>query len=107
MSERIQSPAEVSEALGDQPVSVSELRDFILEHYGNQDMNHTDFRLRAYCLALGAVAARDHHYDAMMRALEGMLDRYTALVNCGDCGNWNPEEEDEVIAARAALAGAK
>jgi hypothetical protein len=36
-------------------------------------------------------------------ALSGLLKRYTSLVNSGDCGNWNPEEEPEVIAARAAL----
>jgi hypothetical protein len=39
----------------------------------------------------------------LVAALAGMLDRYTALVNCGDCGNWNPETEDEVIAARSVL----
>ena len=37
-------------------------------------------------------------------ALARLLDRYVSLVNCGDCGNWNPETETEVIAARAALA---
>ena len=43
-------------------------------------------------------------HDALVEALTGLLDRYTALVNCGDCGNWNAETEAEVIAARAALA---
>jgi hypothetical protein len=38
-------------------------------------------------------------------ALQDLLDRYVALVNCGDCGNWNPEEETEVKEARAALKG--
>ena len=42
--------------------------------------------------------------DTLSQALTGLLDRYTALVNCGDCGNWDPESEDEVKAARAALA---
>lgn len=37
-------------------------------------------------------------------ALEGLLDRYTGLVNCGDCGFWDPETEREVIDAREALA---
>ena len=37
-------------------------------------------------------------------ALEALLQHYVCLVNCGDCGNWNPEEEPVVIAARAALA---
>ena len=42
--------------------------------------------------------------DACAAALHALLERYTDLVNCGDCGNWNPEREDQVIAARAALA---
>lgn len=46
-------------------------------------------------------------HDKLVTALEGMIDRYTGLVNCGDCGNWNPEEEKSVIAAREALAAAK
>ncbi len=41
---------------------------------------------------------------ALRETLARLLERYTQLVNCGDCGNWNPEKEDEVIAARAALA---
>lgn len=40
-------------------------------------------------------------------ALRGVLDHYTALVNSGDAGNWNPEEERVVVLARAALAAAK
>lgn len=37
-------------------------------------------------------------------ALKDLLDHYTQLVNCGDCGNWNPEAEPVVIAARECLA---
>lgn len=36
-------------------------------------------------------------------ALQGLLDRYLTMVNSGDCGNWEPEDEAEVIAARKAL----
>lgn len=43
----------------------------------------------------------------LREALEGLLERYTELVNCGDCGFWNPEEEDAVKFARAALAAPK
>lgn len=39
----------------------------------------------------------------LLEALEGLLDRYTQLINCGDCGNWDPETEKDVIAARAAI----
>lgn len=41
--------------------------------------------------------------ERMRSALEAMLNRYVGLVNCGDCGNWDPETEEEVIDARAAL----
>lgn len=36
-------------------------------------------------------------------ALNGLLARYVSLVESGDAGNWNAEEESQVIAARAAL----
>ena len=39
-------------------------------------------------------------------ALIDMLDHYVGLVNSGDAGNWNPETETKVIAARAAIAAA-
>lgn len=40
-------------------------------------------------------------------ALDRLLARYVGLVESGDAGFWNAEEEDEVIAARAALAKAE
>lgn len=43
----------------------------------------------------------------LTEALEQMIEHYTSLVNCGDCGNWDPEEEDAVKTARAALSLAK
>lgn len=41
--------------------------------------------------------------DKLKFALKDLLEKYTQLVNCGDCGNWDPETEKEVIAARALL----
>jgi len=35
--------------------------------------------------------------------LKALLGRYVALVDSGDAGFWNPEEEDVVIYARTAL----
>lgn len=40
-------------------------------------------------------------------ALEALLKHYVDGVNSGDGGNWNPEEEPVVIAARAALKESK
>lgn len=40
----------------------------------------------------------------LVGAVNVMLERYTELVNCGDCGNWNPETEVQVIQCRAAIA---
>jgi hypothetical protein len=42
---------------------------------------------------------------ALRLALEDFLKMYVGNVNSGDWGHWNPEEDEEVIAARAALAG--
>ena len=36
-------------------------------------------------------------------ALEGTVKCYVDLVNSGDAGFWNPEEQSVIIAARAAL----
>jgi len=36
-------------------------------------------------------------------ALDSLLEYYVNMINSGDCGNWNPETEPEVIAARAAV----
>ena len=44
---------------------------------------------------------------ALESALEGLLTRYLELVDCGDCGNWEPRNEPEVIASFAALASAR
>lgn len=41
--------------------------------------------------------------DVLRKALENLLDRYTSLVDSGDCGCWNWMEEDECIAAAEAL----
>jgi hypothetical protein len=32
-----------------------------------------------------------------------MTEHYVALINSGDAGNWNPEDEDVVKQARAAM----
>lgn len=45
--------------------------------------------------------------EQLEAALKAISDRYTSLVNSGDCGSWNPETEDEVIAVRLLLAGDK
>ena len=42
-----------------------------------------------------------------IKALEALLAMYAKLANSGDCGNWNPEDEPEVRAARHAIDKAK
>lgn len=65
---------------------------------------HTAEILRALRTAL---TARAEHEETLRVALRQLLTRYLELVNCGDCGNWNPEKELEVIDARAALTSEK
>jgi hypothetical protein len=43
----------------------------------------------------------------LLATLKAFVERYTQLVNCGDCGNWDPETDAEVIAARTAIAKAE
>lgn len=52
-------------------------------------------------------AALTEQRDELLEALENVLRRYTDLINSGDAGNWDPEEEDEVKSARAAIAKVK
>lgn len=42
----------------------------------------------------------------LLEALQAFLAMYIEGANSGDWGNWNPEEEPEIIAARAAIAKA-
>lgn len=39
----------------------------------------------------------------LFAALNGLIDRHSALVASGDCGFWDVENEDEMKAARAAI----
>lgn len=43
----------------------------------------------------------------LLEALRLFVDEYTELVNSGDAGRWDPEEERKVIVARAAIAKAE
>jgi hypothetical protein len=43
----------------------------------------------------------------LLEALKAFLDMYVQFINSGDAGNWNPETDDEVIQARAAIAKAE
>lgn len=45
--------------------------------------------------------------DALREAATAFLAMYVAMVESGDCGNWNPEDEPEVQALRAALAASR
>ncbi len=53
------------------------------------------------------VPKHERNLQELAEALEGLLRSYIGLVNSGDCGSWNPENEVEVKAARAALVKAK
>ncbi|WP_458763622.1 hypothetical protein [Cupriavidus basilensis] len=56
-------------------------------------------------LAAAEKRARDAA-QTLLTALRGLVDHYVTLINSGDCGNWDPETEPQVIAARAAIAQA-
>lgn len=54
-----------------------------------------------------AQSTPDKSRQELVGALRGMTEHYCALINSGDCGNWNPEADAPVIAARAALKNAE
>lgn len=41
--------------------------------------------------------------ERLRTALTTFVDEYVEMVNSGDCGFWDPEKEDKVVAARKAL----
>lgn len=43
----------------------------------------------------------------LYEALDKLTTRYVRLADSGDCGHWDTQEDDEVIAANAALAKAR
>lgn len=49
------------------------------------------------------VLCRAPAFDDLLEALKAMLARYVSLAGSGDCGFWDPETENEVIAARSAI----
>lgn len=49
------------------------------------------------------IASLKTQNDRLATALEGLLTRHARLVESGDCGFWDVDQEPEVIEARAAL----
>lgn len=47
---------------------------------------------------------KQRQIDALVKALQLMVDHYVDLANSGDCGCWNPGEESVVKLARTTLA---
>jgi hypothetical protein len=45
--------------------------------------------------------------DELLAACEDMVGHYVRLIESGDCGNWNPEEEPPVIECRRLIASVK
>ena len=64
---------------------------------GKLEAENEVLRLQA---RLSAVTAEK---DRLREAAEALLAHYVQLVMCGDCGNWNAEDEPQVKAMRAAL----
>jgi hypothetical protein len=55
------------------------LRQFVLKHYANQDMNHVDFRAEAYSLALesdASIADGRGQTDVMRDALQWLVEAH-------------------------------
>ena len=70
----------------------------------------TNSRIIAHCVRRSDAVylvhcARTH--QALVEALERFTDKYVSMVESGDCGNWDPEKEPEIIAVRMAQKAAQ
>lgn len=64
---------------------------------------HAD-TLRDECHTQGMLAhLAQARVAALEEALGGLLEHYLRLANSGDCGNFDPETDPEVIAVRETL----
>lgn len=94
-------------------VSINEIATIVPNHVRRtfyDDKGRRCHQFVADCNELPEAAANARLIAAapdLLEALRAFVDRYVELVNCGDCGHWNPEEETEVITARAAIAKAE
>lgn len=90
------------------PAGFTELYDFScqLELELNEANRRYEQCEKETCFAIERTAKAEAQLAQMRKALDGILNRYTRLVNSGDAGFWDPEEEPEVIAARLALSSA-
>lgn len=66
---------------------------------------------RFFSICVSATSEEDKRLIAaapdLLEALESLIIKYVRLVNSGDAGFWNPEDDKEVIAAIAAIAKAE
>ena len=86
---------------------------WLSDKYGNicTDPNksaHTRIVFSGLTLSGGPIAEANTRLasdaPALLDALEAMTEQYVSLVNCGDCGNWDPELDAAVKQARALIA---
>ena len=61
--------------------------------------------LEAIAWAVETIRDQAEEVNRLREALEKMVAHYCELANSGDCGWWNPEDEDVIKVARAALDG--
>lgn len=81
--------------------------DNMLCHSRESSGSHAEYRKDTVNeLALVILAERKRHSD-LLEALRTFVTEYVELVESGDAGFWNAEDEPKVIKARAAIAKAE
>jgi len=78
-------------------IDAADSANIALCHYEKTEMTATETKANARLIASA---------PELLAALQAILNRYIDLAGSGDCGNWNPETEPQVIQARAAIAKA-
>jgi hypothetical protein len=69
----------------------------------DRDEDQSDTLNGLVIIAVNSLHWKKKELTTQQKALKDMTEHYVALINSGDTGNWNPEDEDVVKKARAAM----
>ena len=91
--------------IGNYPTTIISNTDYHI-HRGNNDkssIKHYGGRLICESVLDPQDAKLIAAAPDLLNALINLKNMYVEMINSGDCGNWNPREDKEVIEAEKAL----
>ena len=94
-------PSDMPESVWDAATDIEIDADF---SWDGQSFNSRQSEMETRIAIARAIMAERARTTDLVDCLSDMTEHYVQLVSCGDCGNWDAEEESEVIAARKMIA---